>query len=138
VSRGISVSHGRLGTDFGPRFYTTTDREVAQSWAATLLNRQARRIGVVSAELDRDSLATLSWLAFARGDECAHDLESRSSLSEAHPGLRTEMVFHAEPFDIASRIADNSLSRFDFEEEYAAMMDAAFPARPRPLAAREQ
>ena len=64
--------------------------------------------------------------------------ESRSYLSEAHPGLRTDMVFHAEPFDIASRIADNSLSRFDFEEEYAAMMDAAFPARPRPLAAREQ
>jgi hypothetical protein len=48
------------------------------------------------------------------------------------------MIFHAEPFDVASTITDNPLSRFDFEEEYAAMMDAAFSARPRPLAVGEQ
>lgn len=64
--------------------------------------------------------------------------ESRSYLAEARPGVRTDMVFHAEPFDVAATIAGNPLSRFDFEEEYAAMMDAAFPARPRPLAVREQ
>lgn len=77
VSRGVSVAYGRLGTDFGPGFYTTTDPEVAEAWAATLaLYRRARRIGVVSADLDRDSLATLSWLSFARGDEGAHDFWS--------------------------------------------------------------
>jgi hypothetical protein len=63
---------------------------------------------------------------------------ARSFLAQARAGVRTDMVFHAEPFDVASTIADNPLSRFDFEEAYAAMMDAAFPARPRPLAVGEQ
>jgi hypothetical protein len=47
------------------------------------------------------------------------------------------MVYHAEPFDVATWIADNPLSRFDFEDEYEAMMDAAFPD-PESLSAREQ
>jgi hypothetical protein len=77
VSRGVSVSYGRLGTDFGPGFYTTTDFEVAEGWGSRLtLNRRGQRIGVVAADLDRDSLATLSWLAFARGDAGAHDFWS--------------------------------------------------------------
>lgn len=53
--------------------------------------------------------------------------EYRAHLAEAPPGVRTDAVFHAEPFDVACWIADNPLSRFDFDEEYGAMMDAAFP-----------
>ena len=64
--------------------------------------------------------------------------EYRTHLAEAPPGVRTDMVFHAEPFDIASRISGNELSRFDFEQEYAAMMDAAFAAPPESVAPREQ
>ena len=53
--------------------------------------------------------------------------EYRAYLAAAPPEMRRGMVFHAEPFDVASWIADNPLSRFDFEEEYEAMMDATFP-----------
>jgi hypothetical protein len=61
----------------------------------------------------------------------------RARLAEAPPGVRSDAVFHAEPFDVASWVADNPLSRCDCEEEYAAMMDAAFPES-EALAEREQ
>lgn len=56
--------------------------------------------------------------------------DSLSYLAEARPGVRTDMVFHAEPFDVAATIADNPLSLADVAEEYDVMMDAAFPGRP--------
>lgn len=74
VSRGVSVSRGKLGTDFGPGFYTTSDPDVAAEWAWQLETKRHRRRGaVVAADLDRDSLASPSWLAFARGDRGADD-----------------------------------------------------------------
>lgn len=47
------------------------------------------------------------------------------------------MVYHAEPFDVASWIADNPLSLEDVATEYDLMMDAAFPG-PESRAVREQ
>lgn len=74
VSVGVSVARGRPGTDFGPGFYTTSDPEVAREWAWRLESkRHRRRTAVVAADLDRDSLASLSWLSFVRGDEDADD-----------------------------------------------------------------
>jgi hypothetical protein len=77
VSRGVLIAHGRTGRDFGPGFYTTSDAGIAAEWAWALgTKHRGRRIGVVAADLDRDSLATLMWLTFARGDEGAHDFWS--------------------------------------------------------------
>ena len=77
VSRGVSVARGRTGTNFGPGFYTTSDAGIAAEWAWALgTKHRGRRIAVIAADLDRDSLATLAWLTFARGDEGAHDFWS--------------------------------------------------------------
>jgi hypothetical protein len=74
VSRGVSLAHGGLAADFGPGFYTTSHLEFAAGWAWTRQQQHpGSRAGVVAADLDRDSLASLSWLAFARGDPGAHD-----------------------------------------------------------------
>ncbi|HEY0151731.1 MAG TPA: hypothetical protein VGB92_07030 [Longimicrobium sp.] len=64
--------------------------------------------------------------------------EFRSYLVSAPGGMRKGMVFHAEPFDVASRIADSELPLLQVSEEYAVLMAAAFPAEPEPFAVRER
>jgi hypothetical protein len=93
VSRGGVVGRGRPGTDFGPGFYTTSDLDAAVEWAAQLASKRYRRIpAVVTAELDRESLAALSVLSFARGDGAANDFWSfviHCRSGARHHGRRT-------------------------------------------------
>jgi hypothetical protein len=87
VSRGVSVAYGRVRTNFGPGFYTTSDPVVAAEWArAREPKRFGQRVGVIAADLDRDSFATLSWLAFVRGDKGADDF--RSFVAHCRAGAR--------------------------------------------------
>lgn len=77
VSRGVDVTRGRSGTDFGPGFYTTSDLDAAVEWGSQLASKRYRRLAaVVTAELERESLAALSALSFVRGDSAAHDFWS--------------------------------------------------------------
>lgn len=69
---------------------------------------------------------------------CQHVAEFRSYLISAPGGMRKGMVFHAEPFDVASRIADSELPLSQVSEEYATLMEAAFPAESEPFAVRER
>jgi hypothetical protein len=64
--------------------------------------------------------------------------EYRAYLAAAPPEMRRGMVYHAEPFDVASWIADTPLSLDDVAEEYDMMMDAAFPTHSEPLASGAQ
>jgi hypothetical protein len=64
--------------------------------------------------------------------------EFRAYLVEAPGGMRKGMVFHAEPFDVASRIADSSLPLSEVLEEYEMLMESAFPEASEPLAVRER
>lgn len=99
-SRGVSVSYGRARTNFGPGFYTTSDPVVAAEWArAREPKRHRPRVGVVAADLDRDALATLSWLAFARGDKDADDFWS--FVAHCRAGAR-----HHRPSDSAEPLYD--------------------------------
>jgi hypothetical protein len=101
VSVGVSVARGRPGTDFGPGFYTTSDPDVAEEWAWRFESkRHRRRTAVVAADLDRDSLASLSWLSFVRGDEGADDFWSfvahcRSSVPHHGRSARTARLYDA-------------------------------------------
>jgi hypothetical protein len=69
---------------------------------------------------------------------CREVAEFRAYLTAAPGGMRKGMVFHAEPFDVASRIADNQLPLSEVSEEYAMLMEAAFPGPAEPLAVRER
>lgn len=71
------MGRGRAGTDFGPGFYTTSDLDAAAEWGSQLASKRSRRIAaVITAELERESLAALSLLSFARGDRMAEDFWS--------------------------------------------------------------
>lgn len=77
VSRGVVVNRGKRGADFGPGFYTTSDLNAAVEWSFQLESKRYRRIAaVITAELDRESLAALAVLSFARGDRAADDFWS--------------------------------------------------------------
>ena len=67
---------------------------------------------------------------------CQQVEEFRSDLVSAPGGMRKGMVFHAEPFDVASRIADSELPLSEVSEEYATLMDAAFTAESERFAVR--
>jgi hypothetical protein len=79
---GVDPFKGRLGTDFGPGFYTTTVERQAKSWA--WLTAAASTVGgaggstgsVVRLEVDRDALAQLDSIGFIRGDYDAEDFWS--------------------------------------------------------------
>lgn len=79
---GVDPLKGRVGTDFGPGFYTTTVERQAKSWAWLLAKQRAvgGRAGstgaVVRLEIDRDKLARLDSIAFIRGDYDAEDFWS--------------------------------------------------------------
>jgi hypothetical protein len=63
---GIDPSCGSPNTDFGSGFYTTTNRDQAETWA----NRKAAHTGdlpvVLRLTIDRDALARLRHLSFVR------------------------------------------------------------------------
>ncbi len=58
--------------------------------------------------------------------------EFRAYLTSAPGGMRKGMVYHAEPFDVASRIADSQLPLSEVSEEYGMLMEAAFPGVAEP------
>ncbi|HEX8904226.1 MAG TPA: DUF3990 domain-containing protein [Longimicrobiaceae bacterium] len=70
---GVKIEQGRVGTDFGPGFYTTTIERQARSWAWQLANRRRSAAVILYADLDREALAGLDSLAFVRGDFDAED-----------------------------------------------------------------
>src|SRR5271166_3299286 len=61
----------RLGSDFGPGFYTTTSEHQAREWSV-ILSRKNRYRGSVPAvvffELSRDAISHLETLWFVRGN----------------------------------------------------------------------
>jgi hypothetical protein len=63
---GIDPSCGSPNTDFGSGFYTTTNRDQAETWA----NRKVAHTGdlpvVLRLTIDRDALARLRHLSFVR------------------------------------------------------------------------
>lgn len=73
---GVRVDRGRSGTDFGPGFYATADREQAAQWAVEVARRYREPAIVAWAEIDRDLLAALECLCFVRGHEGALDFWS--------------------------------------------------------------
>jgi hypothetical protein len=73
---GVRVDRGRTGTDFGPGFYTTADLVQAGHWAAALGRSMNEPAVVISADVDRDLLASLDTLYFVRGNEGADDFWS--------------------------------------------------------------
>lgn len=77
VDAGVDLSRVQAGTDFGPGFYTTTVERQAKHWAYRLATQQAATsAAVVRLDMDRDELARLDTLAFARGDFEAEDFWS--------------------------------------------------------------
>jgi hypothetical protein len=77
VRKGVQVVRGRLGTDFGRGFYTTTQLLQAQSWAlATSMRIRGSIAAVVRLQVDRESLASLEALAFVGGNHGADDFWS--------------------------------------------------------------
>ena len=82
IKQGVQPSRGRLNTDFGPGFYTSTSLRQAKSWAWALAqaaqvagNGQAQA-AVVHFHADRNALASLEALCFVRGDYEADDFWS--------------------------------------------------------------
>ncbi|CAA9302205.1 MAG: hypothetical protein AVDCRST_MAG68-701 [uncultured Gemmatimonadetes bacterium] len=69
---------------------------------------------------------------------CKEVAEYRAHLAEAPKGMRRGMVYHSEPFEVASRIAGDAVQLSDVAQEYAAMMEAAFPFPSESLAMRER
>jgi len=63
--------------------------------------------------------------------------EYRAHLAAAPVRMRRGMIFHAEPLDVASWITGETVEQGDVAEEYAAMMEAAFPTRSESLAVHE-
>jgi hypothetical protein len=73
---GVRVNRGRSGTDFGPGFYATADREQAVQWAISNGRRFKEPPVVIWAEMSGDRLASLECLCFVRGHEGARDFWS--------------------------------------------------------------
>jgi hypothetical protein len=73
ILTAIDVTHGRLSTDFSKGFYTTTNYAQAHRHALNMLtrlrSRGARRGVVLSYAVDRDAIANLRSLAFARATD---------------------------------------------------------------------
>ncbi len=77
ILRGVEPSCGRLKTDFGAGFYTTTLLRQAQTWALRQVRwRRRGKSAVIQFEVSRDELATLDCLWFFRGHFEAEDFWS--------------------------------------------------------------
>jgi hypothetical protein len=72
-SKGIDVTVGRVSTDFGRGFYTTTIERQARHWAWLRYNARGAvhppgtHPVVLRFRVDRSKLAELSWIAFVLG-----------------------------------------------------------------------
>jgi len=62
--------------------------------------------------------------------------EFRSRLEQAPPGVSLDMIYHAEPFDVACDIANQQLDRQRFGDEYLALLQRTFRQSARPPIAR--
>jgi hypothetical protein len=77
VTGPVLSGRGRKGTDFGPGFYTTTLLRQAHTWAAQIAATvPGAKPAVVEITVDREELAKLQTLAFARDDFNADDFWS--------------------------------------------------------------
>jgi hypothetical protein len=72
----IDVQQGRVRTDFGQGFYTTTWLEQAQLRAWQLSLRQGGAPVVLQLDVDREALASLDGLWFVRGGLMVEDFWS--------------------------------------------------------------
>lgn len=69
----------------------------------------------------------------------AADVETfNARLERAPAGVRADMVFHAEPFDVACTIAGNPLLVEDVRYDYERMVRSAFSAGAEPSVVRER
>ena len=74
IMAGINVVMGRSTTDFGRGFYTTTNISQARDWARRMSwSRPGSLPLVIEFTVNRDDLASLESLWFARGDPLADD-----------------------------------------------------------------
>jgi hypothetical protein len=90
---GVDVTRGRVDTDFGRGFYTTTDEDQARRWARRLSRRRAgTNPVVVRFEVPRNDLASLDSVWFVRG---APDAEDYWSLVHRFRTARGHLVDHA-------------------------------------------
>ena len=92
----VDLAVCRPGTDFGRGFYTTTNRHQAEQWANSRVLRAKPSPGlygiVLAFDIDRDWLASLDTLAFARPmqgfwdlvDDCRHGFPPHGR-SPPHP-----------------------------------------------------
>lgn len=75
--KGVNVALGRMRSDFGRGFYTTTIEAQARKWAQLMVQRSvvtpAPVAAVIRFELARDQLAALDSLWFVRGTTTASD-----------------------------------------------------------------
>lgn len=78
ILNAIDVACGRHSTDFSNGFYTTTNYDQARAHARNMLHRLqqrgARRGAVLTYTVDRDAIAALRSLAFARATDDFWDL----------------------------------------------------------------
>ena len=61
----------------------------------------------------------------------------RQHLDDAPADVPTDMVYHAEPFDVACNLAGNELDRIAFAKEYEELLDRHFHDTVRPPITRE-
>jgi hypothetical protein len=76
ILAGVDVKRGRMATDFGQGFYTTTVESQAYSRGRQVARLFGGRPAVIRFEVDRDALAELEILCFVRGSPDAHDFWS--------------------------------------------------------------
>ncbi|HET7461109.1 MAG TPA: hypothetical protein VFJ82_07665 [Longimicrobium sp.] len=62
--------------------------------------------------------------------------EFRSRLEQAPPGVSLDMIYHAEPFDVACDIAHEQLDCGRFGDEYLALLQRTYRQSARPPIAR--
>ena len=77
ILKGVNVNRGKLNTDFGRGFYTTTLLRQAESWARQLSQQHSgTKPAVIGFDVDRDHLAARESLWFVRGSFNADDFWS--------------------------------------------------------------
>ncbi len=77
ILNSVNISQGRVNTDFGRGFYTTTVERQARTWASRLSQRKGgTQPAVIRFDVNRDALADLECLWFVRGSFDADDFWS--------------------------------------------------------------
>lgn len=94
LSKGIELTLAARGSDFGPGFYTTTNRGQAEAWGwGRHVNAKGKRAVVLQWNLDRFDLVNLEVLCFVRSDYDAIDYWSFVH----HCRRKAEPPFHCHP-----------------------------------------